>query len=66
MTIIDSVRGMIIGEVTWPYEFWKDGHKIAWDFFNNDDEAKAWFKEHYPEFWRQGVEMRVFDQEKTR
>lgn len=71
----DDVNGIIIGDVTFPYEFWIDEprpeyqHKtgipkrqVAKGFFANDDQAVAWFKENYPAEFKHGVEMRVFEQ----
>lgn len=71
----DDVNGIIIGDVTFPYEFWIDEprseyqHKVgipkrrvAKGFFTNDEQAIAWFKENYPAEFRHGVEMRVFEQ----
>jgi hypothetical protein len=70
----EEVRGTIIGPVTRPYEFWSlPKHSevyflgtgkvkcIARNFFENDDEAIAWVKEHHPEAFRLGLEMRVFE-----
>lgn len=68
----EVVRGIIIGEMTWPYEFWTEPgkrtsdplpHLIAKRHFENDREAVAWFKEHYPAEYKQGAEMRCFDQQ---
>ena len=70
---MDDVNGTIIGPFTNPYEFWytfPQGHVLAGmttrldrGFFETDEEAKEWVKEHYPEEYRHGIEMRVFDQE---
>ena len=62
--LYEDVRGTIIGEVTFPYEFWtKDGkERIDRNFFSTDEEAVAWFKERHPAQFAAGVEMRVFDQ----
>jgi len=68
----ESVRGTVIGPMTWPYEFWTLGsNNPEWDgnyprcivkrHFENDREAEEWFKAHYPDDYAQGVEMRCFD-----
>lgn len=57
----ESVRGHIIGNVEWPYEFWQDGERFARGYFENDAEAESWCREHYPERAAGGVEMRCFD-----
>jgi hypothetical protein len=61
--LVENVNGIIIGDVTFPYEFWtKDGkERIDRNFFVDDDDAVAWFKERHPEQFAAGVEMRVFD-----
>jgi hypothetical protein len=67
MRYYDDVRGTIIGDVTFPYEFWRKHPDFGWDekiargFFRDDDEAVSWFMVHYPEEYRAGAEMRVFD-----
>lgn len=65
MTMIDTVdRAVIIGAFTWPYQFWtRDGKRqIGREMlFESDDEAESWFKEHYPEEYKIGVEMRKFE-----
>lgn len=63
----EDVNGTIIGDVTFPYQFWTVGeefgtHCIYKSYFTDDDAAVAWFKEHYPAEFARGVEMRVFDQ----
>lgn len=30
-------------------------------YFDNDGKAIQWFKEHYPQEFAQGAEMRVYD-----
>lgn len=81
MRIFDEdVNGIIIGDVTFPYEFWiyeklhpslpehKEfyvNRKIARMSFCNDEEAVTWFKENYPNEYKYGVEMRVFDKNFT-
>jgi hypothetical protein len=70
----ESVNGIVIGAVTFPYEFWIDEprreyqHKtgvptrrVDKGFFENDEQAIAWFKENYPAEFKHGVEMRVFE-----
>lgn len=61
----DDVNGIIIGDVTFPYQFWTlDGkHRIDKGFFVNDAEAEAWVKEHYPAEYKAGIDMRCFDRE---
>ena len=67
----EHVRGTIIGDVTFPYQFWawreygwtlRYYECIARGSFRNDDEAEAWVKEHYPDDYANGIEMRCFDQ----
>jgi uncharacterized protein YeaO (DUF488 family) len=60
----DVVNGIVIGDVNSPYEFWTEGKtpaRIASNWFKNDEEAIAWFKENYPREFKQGCEMRVFE-----
>jgi hypothetical protein len=68
----DDVDGIIIGEVTFPYEFWIDEPRPEWvdrkgkrrvakGSFGSDREAIDWFKVNYPGEYNQGVEMRVWD-----
>lgn len=67
----ETVRGTIIGAMTWRYEFWTEPSKwisdkperIARGNFENDREAEAWFKKHHSEHYAKGVEMRCFDQD---
>lgn len=70
--MIESVDGIIIGQMLVPYEFWIDEprleyvtrrgkRRIAKNCFENDEEAVAWFKENYPVEYKRGVEMRVWD-----
>jgi hypothetical protein len=71
MDYTDDVRGIIIGGFTFPYEFWTEKKpwgcgidipiKIDKRHFSNDEDAIEWFKEKYPEEFKAGVEMRVFD-----
>jgi len=76
-SMYEEVRGTIIGDITFPYEFWVDEprqeyqtkrgipkRKIDHGHFRNDDEAKDWFKKHYPEeFKKHVIELRCFDQD---
>ena len=73
----ESVNGIIIGEVTFPYEFWiyeklhpnlpehKEyyvNRRIAGMSFSSDEDALEWFKQEYPDEYLTGkVEMRCFD-----
>ena len=70
----DDVDGIVIGDVTFPYEFWikeprpewqhKRGvplRKVAGRSFKNDADAVEWFRENYPAEFKQGVEMRCWD-----
>ncbi len=73
----ESVSGTIIGEVTFPYEFWiyeklhpnlpehssyYISRRIDHMGFSSDEEALAWFREKYPVEYNSGkVEMRCFD-----
>ena len=46
------------------YGFFRDGEPLhtEWPiYFDNDQEAIQWFKEHYPAEFAQGAEMRVYD-----
>ncbi len=67
----DDVSGIVIGDVTVPYEFWQDeeitpGYSpprcVARGHFASDAEAVDWFKTVYPAEFARGAEMRVFDQ----
>jgi len=65
---MDDVRGTIIGGDAHPYEFWTYPHPqfgfrncIVKQWFINDEEAIAWFKENYPAEYASGVEMRAWD-----
>jgi hypothetical protein len=65
MGLEEDVNGTIIGDVTFPYEFWTVGQEFGQNcidkgFFPGDDEAVEWFKDKYPEWFRRGVEMRVY------
>jgi len=64
--LVEDVNGCIIGDVTFPYQFWTSGEEYGdWciykSYFTDDDAAIAWFKERYPEWYAKGVEMRVYD-----
>lgn len=61
----EDVSGTIIGDVTFPYQFWTVNEPfgqtcIDKSYFTDDDAAIAWFKERYPEWFKKGVEMRVY------
>lgn len=67
----ETVRGIIIGQMTWRYEFWTVPPEFNSDLFpelvarhefENDREAIAWFKKNYPDHYAKGVEMRCYDQ----
>lgn len=58
----EEVNGTVVGTFTWPYEFWAGGRRIAKGLFENDERAVAWFRKNYPEQFKIGVEMRVFEQ----
>ena len=62
----EEVRGIVIGPMTAPYEFWTRATPptriCKAGSFESDDDAVAWFKERYPDHFKAGVEMRVFDQ----
>ena len=56
-----------------PYEFWIDEprpeyadrnrkRRVARGNFENDEQAVEWFKANYPDEYKHGVEMRVWDQ----
>lgn len=70
----EDVSGIVIGELTSPYQFWIDEprperqHKtgvptrlVYKGSFRNDEDAIAWFKENYPDEFKHGVEMRAYD-----
>jgi hypothetical protein len=57
----ETVNGVIIGEMTWPYEFWQDNSRVARGLFENGTVATKWFEMNYPELFAQGAEMRVFE-----
>lgn len=59
----EVVTGTIVGPVTFPYEFWvRDGSaRIDRGHFESDDEAIEWFRVNYPEAFKRGADMRVFE-----
>lgn len=68
----EEVNGTIIGDITYPYEFWVK-EEVTYQFepvsrrvdkgsFKNDEEAITWFKANYPKESANGFEIRVFDQ----
>ena len=61
----EIVRGTIIGEVTTKKVYAFFTHKgepiTGTRWFENDEEAIAWFKEHWPSRYKTGAEMRVWD-----
>ncbi len=60
---VEEVNGTVIGDFTYPYQFWTtDGkRKICQGHFANDDEAVAWFKKNYPDNFKAGADMRCYD-----
>ncbi|MBU0493856.1 MAG: hypothetical protein KKA73_09005 [Chloroflexi bacterium] len=65
---LEVVDATVIGLLTQPYEFWtRDGQQRIGRrrYFAAAAEAEAWFAEHYPDEYRQGVEMRCYDQVPT-
>ena len=68
----DDVSGIVIGDITFPYQFWlhdKDtvpgqtlSRCVARNHFANDNDAAEWFKTNFPSEFVHGVEMRVYDQ----
>ena len=65
----EVVRGIIIGDVTFPYQFWtlpdEQGHQtlVAEGTFVNDKAAVWWVQRCYPIEYSHKLEMRVFEQE---
>lgn len=69
----EEVNGVIIGGDTWPYEFWTrgaeillgNGHKpqcfLGKGHFASDTEAESYAKNHWPDEYAKGIEMRVYD-----
>jgi len=73
--MVESVNGIVIGQMLVPYEFWIDEprpeyqnrrgvpkRRVAKNSFENDEQAIEWLKENYPNEYKHGVEMRVWDQ----
>ena len=62
-SMIEEVEGRVIGAFTYPFEFWtRDGKRqVARGHFENDSQAEAWVKEHKPDEYKAGLEMRRFD-----
>lgn len=66
----EEVAGQIIGDMTQTYGFFMreeiaPGHFVTNIIgnkmeFSTDDEAIAWFREHFPVDYANGVEMRVW------
>lgn len=62
----EDVSGTIIGDVTFPYQFWTINEPygnscIAKNFFKSDEDAISWFKNNFPDWYKKGVEMRIYD-----
>jgi len=68
----DDVNGTIIGGLSVPYEFWIDEPRPEWvtrngkrrvakGYFENDEQAIGWLKEHCHAEFAAGCEMRVWD-----
>ena len=57
----EHVNGMVFGEIKTPYEFHCKGGAVKKGYFVDDEQAVKWFKETYPELYKAGAEMRVFD-----
>ena len=71
-SMVEDVNGIVIGDFLVPYEFWIDeprpGYQhrhgkrcVAKKWFENDEQAVEWFKENYPDEYKHGAEMRVWD-----
>jgi hypothetical protein len=61
---IEEVNGVIVGDVTFPYEFWttgEDAHRFDRSSFASDADAVEWLKKKHPDHYAMGVEMRVFE-----
>ena len=67
----DDVNGIVVGDITFPYEFHMPEEITPGYFvdrcvgrghFANDAEAVTWFKANFSVEFAHGVEMRVFDQ----
>ena len=72
MMFIEEVRGTIIGGDNYSYyEFWTvkntgypqylGPHRFAKGWFSDDEDAEQWVKENHPEHYKDGVEMRCFE-----
>ncbi len=61
MYFTDDVKGRIVGPMTYPYEFWRDGTRVAKEYFATDAEAIEWIKSEYPDDYNQGIEMRCYE-----
>jgi len=68
----ESVNGIVIGPMSRPYEFWTThGHgypledrgpwRLGRDSFENDEQARQYAKDRWPEEYRRSIEMRCFD-----
>ena len=68
----ESVNGIVIGPMSWPYEFWtthgqkypledKGPWRLGRGLFENDEQAAAHAKKQWPEEYNRGIEMRCFD-----
>lgn len=67
----DDVRGTVVGDQHTYYEFWTaknsgyptylDPYKITSGYFCNDADAELWIKNHQPDLYLSGIEMRAFD-----
>ncbi len=69
----EEVSGGVIGPIAFPHEFWIDEprpeyadragkRRVAKGNFENDEQAVEWFKMNYPDEYKHGVEMRIWDQ----
>lgn len=64
----DETNGTIIGGFFSRYEFWAKhpefgrNELIAIEYFESDDDAIEWFCATYPEEYKRGCVMKVFDQ----
>ena len=59
--MLEEVRGTIIGGEYRYYEFWQGALRVAKGWFDDDEQAEAWFKEYHLKHYEAGVEMRVWD-----
>ena len=67
----EEVNGVIIGGEYKTYKFfktvtiagqsWQEEFAHGWHAFDDDAQAEAWLKEHYPAEYAQGVEMRCYE-----